>query len=304
MKRKKNSIIPLVIFFSFVAITVVGMVNKITDTQVEPSIDEKIWEEAYKSVEENKAGIDFKEITTTEDEYMQLRLKCNEWVENESNEIDTDNISVDTLITEEVYIDNNVKSTSSDTDSSLDEVNLSETGPIYFQDMIVIRYIDENGTLKMVSAIKENDKYTVIDKDKLEDKFGFKFEELGNNDNYDITNDKLIPQDTYLSNIGNIFINILNAETVEEAEIARIEALRFFTKEGRETVLSEKTSSSILNNTKATIQFMATGKSDNNLFKNDRIYMRLIVNNNENVYSINVILKINANGMIFDTDII
>lgn len=303
-KVKKQSKAPMIIFMGFVILTVASLGKQFIsdDKSIEDtSLADMIWEESYRNAEENRVGVDFKEITTTEEEYERLRLECNRWIARNNSDIkvETNRVDTETKITEEVYIDN-LKDGYKENKRNETNTELNEVGPIYLQDMLILRYIDDNGFLKIIGAVKDGDEYRIQELGKLEEDA----DSLDVDEKMDLDNDKLMSEETYLKNICDSFLNIMNAKDIEELEKAKIEALKFFTKEGRGTVLSGKSDIHVIEKTTTKVKFIEAGKSDNNTFKNDRIYMRLAIDNgNEEVY-FNVILKINSNGMIFDTDII
>ena len=103
-----------------------------------------------------KLDIKFNELVTSKEDYNKLKESCKQFVSKENN-IDTDKVSKGYTKSNGKYIDTEKQTGSEKEETSkggLDEMN--ETGPIYLNGMLVMRYISDSGEMKVVGS-KIND---------------------------------------------------------------------------------------------------------------------------------------------------
>lgn len=313
----KEVIIPVIILLFFGVLIGVTIVNQLLphftdrDNNFDTTSSEaSIWEKAFLEAEKNKVGVVFEPINTTEDEYTQLRIKCNEFLEesNEGKQVDA-NIAVDTVVDEEQFIDGDTsRSKSSEADESM-----SETGPIYFQDMLMIRYINTDGHLKVVTGMFNSDKTDILvtRQDKLTATIekasltGVASKESEVYDNQeDTSTQNWETESEYLKGVDNTLKAMLLANSTEEIREAESMAMNYFTVEGKQTVFGNRKDIKLSKGSTIDTIYIAAGKSDSNKTYKDRIYTQLKIHVGEDEFYTYIILKLNSNLRIFDIDII
>lgn len=301
--------IPSIILLIFIVICGIMIVNYISNLRIEDEIDEDtlIWEKAFVEAEKQKVGIIFDSISTTEEEYGQLREKCTEFIENnkEAKEVDA-NIAVDTIVDEKVFIDGEEQLSLSNktTDES------AETGPIYFQDMLMNRYINSSGELRVVAAIFNNDKSDIIitRKDKLVDTLESLDKESSALSGESAVSEDIekdwVSESEYIRGVDRAIKSMLLARTKEDIEQAETLALKYFTLDGKQMVFGNRDSLNISSDSRLKTEFIQAGKSNSSKTYKDRIYMQLKLNVEDKEADIYLILKLNSNLRIFDIDIL
>lgn len=305
-----------------------------------------MWEEAYKKVESSRVGILFNDINTTMDEYTQLRIECNKAMERDIRQRHIDaTLEVDAKITEETFVDgvrdekdieDRGKEGIEDREEAVSNIQeedihhiqykgdqnvgeyvqnkqssqMVETGPLYFQDMLLLRYINELGELKIIAALfADEDKNEVITLRQSEVAQYTRERTLKNvgESNKTDGSDKTISELDYVNIIGDTVVKIIKAE--DEADIHEVEKLiiKYFTIEGRKTIFENRRQLKFEGN--ININYIVAGQSDINVKGKDRVYIQLGIKNEgadvpEQNTLLNVILKLNNRQKIFDVDII
>lgn len=337
-KQKKNKInrnglsysvsetlIPAIILSIFAVLMVILMISKIlplfsSDKVEDSNIEDTLWEQAYLEAEKNKVGIEFKPITTDEESYEILRSKCNDYIEksipDQSEHLDA-NIDVDTVVNEQQFIDDNEEL--KDTSNEKVDQNLAETGPVYFQDMLMLRYINTDGKLVVVIGLYDNDGNVIITRqdellntlsriDKYDSSWLNKDNEVKSIEESSMSqikeNSLLIYEDEYLKDLSDTLESMFTAYSKEEIEEAEIKALKFFTFDGKETVFGNRDEIKLDEEAKVETVYMQVGKSNYNKGYKDRIYTQLKVSIGDKSTMVNIILKLNNNLRIYDIDLI
>lgn len=316
----KEIIIPMLILLVFAVLIGVTIVNgllpqlKNSETDMNYSSEDLIWEQAFLEAEKNKVGVVFEPINTTEDEYTKIRIKCNEFLEqnDEGRQIDA-NIAVDTVVDEQQFIDGDIsKSKASDEKND----NMSETGPIYFQDMLMIRYINTDGKLKVITGMFNGDKSDIVVS--RQDKLVQSVEKISKaSENYLVSNDTenkadeneaqhpdWISESDYLLGVSETLKSMLLANTTEEIREAESSAMNYFTLEGKQTVFGNRKDIKLSSGSTIETSYIIAGKSDSSKTYKDRIYIQLKIKVGEDEFNTYIILKLNNNLRIYDIDII
>lgn len=302
MKKKFNvdSVMAIVILL----LTVILILHSLVSNAV-PSV-----EEDEGTVNEMvKRTILFNDITTTKDEYTKLRKSCKDFVRN--NDTVVSNIDTEVAITEKTYIDKNRKTIKNYKDDTM-----HETGPVYFQDKLLIRYINEKGEMKVVASklikettIKENEQ-----KEDSEESLVEKIETVGSTELASIFNKQtidenmqtfstMILEDEYTSDLEAIFSEILRNSSENITGELKEKALNYFTYDGYLTIV-DGIKHLDMNSTDINISCIEAGKSDINLEYKDRVLMQIITTKgNKTVYT-NIVIKLDEKQKVFDIDII
>lgn len=286
--------------------SIFGIINQPED---EMSAEERVWMEAYLEAEKNKVGVIFDPISTTQDRYTEYREACDDYINQEFNSETADaKVDVSTIVNEEMYVDSQ-EQRSNTIEDDLEADSPSETGPIYFQDMLMLRYMNSAGLLKVVAAIEDDGNIDVVDQPGL-------LEEINNVTGGSGTVDKInsleenIQENTFTSEVEylrglsealQLMILASDASSTRDAESA---AINYFTYEGKQTVFSSKQDIEISENSSIKTLFIEAGKSDSSKTYKDRIYTQQEITTDDAKYVVNIILKLNSNLRVFDIDLL
>lgn len=280
-----------------------------------------LWEKEFAKVEDTKVGIQFEDIKTTNSEYDKLRVSCNTYIEehNIKSELDANiNISVD--INEYTYEDkvnqsgndilginrfDLIESFNNIQESVSYDANMAETGPIYFNDMLMIRYINTLGELKVVSSIFEDNfkqSTKTLSQSDLRDVYEFKFLS-------DISTESIsglaMNESQYIHTISESILDVITANTRKKANQAVSKGLSYLTYDGKDAIVKSKENLDIKFGTRPELLFGLAGKSDPGLDIKDRIYLQYsYVNIYDEPDILHIIIKLNKNLRLFDIDVI
>ena len=288
--------IPIVIILVFVVAGGIVLINSLSTLSNSDEITVDIWEEAFREVERNKVGISFEPIVTTEDTYTILRVECNKYIEQVDKEPDTV-VSVKTTVDEDIFVDGAEQLDDKEGTNNV-MVDASETGPIYFNDRILIRYMNDSGELKIVTSSIDNETGEVEVYNKKNIRYTNKLEYN------DELNKSLLSESEYLNILMDTTVGILTAKTNKELKDYQRNALTYFTLDGSKTVIDGRATVNKNNKSKIEVQFIEAGKSSLNVTYKDRVYMHVKAVDGDDVNIYGIILKLDQNSRIFDIDII
>lgn len=292
--------------------------NKNNQKQYNANVDKVI-----EKVNNEKIVIAFNDVTTTRQEYDILHNNCIEFAKQ--NNINIENIETNVKVTENTYIDsadNKYNKNKSDT--------MYETGPIYLQDALLIRFISEQGEMKVIaskasksiglenyftndniSSAVEDITYETVDNTELADIFYTDAEELkkytgiGNiKEMKKLYNDGStnITENNYFNDISNIFIEMIKQSSDNIDKELKDKALLYFTEDGYNNIVSSV--EHINSDADVRVSFIRAGKSDIRQKYCDRVIMQIVTSNsNKEIYT-NIIIKLDSSYKVFDIDII
>ena len=308
-------LVPMLVLLAFVLIRCWIVVNTVIPlfktNEIDNGISESdIWEQTYLEVERNRVGIIFDPISTSEEEYTQLRIKCNEFVdfEKEGKHLDAD-IAVDIAIDEDQFVDGETTVKTEEKPVETNTESMAETGPIYFQDMLILRYINETGALKVITGMFNETKESieVVRQENIAESIlnmGGNISSKGLAELHDESNvaiedinmaeDKISESD-YLLNLSETLELMLTASSRDEVNQAESMALNYFTLEGKQTVFGNRDQLKIKKDTSIDTILIRAGKSDLSKTYKDRIYSQLKVTVGGESTTVNIILKLNSN---------
>lgn len=263
--------------------------------------------------------INFKNIDTTPDEYEKLKQNCIAYAKN--NNINVENIKTSIDVSDETYTDLNINNDTSNTDNKM-----YETGPIYMNNALLLRFINEKGEMKIIGSCINNteqsdvaksgtetvNKYITVDSSELNKIFEntntyIADSTISDTENtYDIADSFhestiSINQENYFSDIESIFIKCINKsfDNVDSKLKNKIKA--YFTKDSYSNIIS---SMSGISGVDIRASFIMAGKSSINSNSCDRLLLQLVnKEHNKNEYT-NLIIKLDSNNKIFDIDIL
>lgn len=280
------------------------------------------------SIFNNNSQIDiaFNNIDTSNEEYDILRDKCIEYANN--NDVHISNIETSVKVTETTYIDNSKYKYKYLSDT------MYETGPVYMNDAILLRFMNEKGELKIIAAkavfndnisldfninntYNDSTEYIVVDGQHLEELFYDTENEFINTEmseylynikpiQYINENNNFIvkvTEDNYFKDMSSIFIEIIKKSSDDIDKELKEKALNYFTYDGYNTIVNgvEHIESDTTN---ISVSFIKAGKSSIDVLYCDRIIMQLVTENNNNKIYTNLIIKLDQSHKVFDIDIV
>lgn len=292
-----ESIIPILVLIIFLVFIIGMLIVRFGDTtnKSDMVLNFMFSEENY---EDTKVGISFDDITTTTSRFEELKDKCDEYMQFEAIYADT-NVEVNTTIDEEQFVDGNTVGINSDGG------HMVETGPIYFQDMLMMRYINDLGDMHVITAIYDNNTGTieVVSKEELIVKLNI----LGYiNNSSKLSSDAStgLPESEYLLGVSEAITKMLLAHTPNEIKDAERIATKYFTLDGNKMVFGNRELIGLMDGSQVRIKHIQAGKSDLSKEYKDRVYVGLELMNGAECIDIYIILKLNTYLRIFDIDIL
>lgn len=287
-------LIPSIIILATIIFIGITLINTRLNIS-KPVAEADLWATAFENVESQKIGVQFNQINTDEKTYTDLRVECNKYIEQIDKKPDI-TVDVDAIIEEAVFVDNNERKTKEINNTMND---ISETGPIYFNNKLILRYMTQSGELKIVAAmVKENKDIIISNKNDI---------------HYKLANDQkeenklegnLISEDEYLKDLGSLVVNLMEASTVKKLNGYQKEALNYFTLDGNKSVIDSRKTTNINNKSKIQMVYIEAGKSSMDSLYKDRVYMQIISKEGKNIETFGIILKLNQNSRVFDIDVI
>jgi len=243
-----------------------------------------------------KLDIKFNDLITSKEVYNKLNKSCKQFVSEGDNE-DTDKVSNGYTKSNGKYIDTEKQTSSEKEETSkdgLDEMN--ETGPIYLNDMLVMRYISDSGEMKVVAA-KINESTGEIKTSALNDlETGEVNDWKSNNRDTKITG--TITEDAYLQDVMTIFVSLVTQKDIDYT--LKREALQFFTEDGYNSMIKNP-NRLLVDKNSLEVKNIVAGKSSLENKNKDRVLLQMVVGKDSYV---NVVIKLNKNNKIFDIDIV
>lgn len=319
--KKIDKIIARIIFFGtiiLVSIIITNLINNIRYDIINKDNAVDIVENTKEKENKNTTIIEdtkkkeefiFNEISTTAEEYQILRDNCEQYIIE--NDIEVIELNNDININESTYTDKVISNS-----EEIDKNVVYETGPIYLQDTLIMRYINKDNNLVVIASQQSTNNTTYLTSDYAAYKILSQSEteitketeyktvnikdlyllnKLGINDTnilkYDMTNFNLrnsieINEEAYISNLIDI---ILNDKTYEN----------YFTQFGYDMLLVSLKELNIDIND-ISIVYIELGKSKMDLEQKDRVVLQ--IKNKDTIETL--ILKLNETNEIFDIDII
>lgn len=307
----------LLAFTVFILLGITGIVDRIVNKPEEIDIEAQIWEESFRRAEQNRVGIIFNPISTTNSDYNRMQDNALQFAEEEYKVYEADaQVEVNTVVDEKLYVDG------ADPDSVHSEnidmsKDMRETGPIYFNDMLMLRYITEDGHMRVVLSLLDSERDRIestkqsnlinlarrlgrtneIVKDGIPEEV---IERL-----MSIDSSQSIKEGDYLLGLADATIQLLKTQSINNISEAERKAIKYYTVDGKETVYGSRTDIPIEADSEVTLEYIAAGRSDTSKNTKDRIYMQLsITHTGDETSYVYIVLKLNSNLRIFDIDIL
>lgn len=265
----------------------------------------------------------FNRMTTTEESYNKFKIACNKVVDIDNTKGST-SIHTDIELNEsEVYVDNpdnvNIK-----TSKDIKE-NMHEAYVIYFQDKILITYVNELGNMQILtSGYKLRTRDELFDENKLpnsiiaarstgtayslnsytlEDSYLLFDNEYVKNQ-YSSSFKRAMTEQEYVNGIADILIETMRTDTTENADLKfRKKALDFFTKEAYNNIIYGSDNIGRAEEIDVKVNIVEAGSTEIGGNK-DRIFIQLKILQNNKVVTTNIIAKFNEYNKVFDIDIL
>lgn len=266
----------------------------------------------------------FNNITTTEESYNKFKIACNNVIDIDKDEGSTD-ISTNVQIGEsEVYIDNpdNVEIKT----EKNDEHTMYEAYVIYFQDKILITYVNELGNMQVLTsgyklrtrddlfnsnylpesilAVRKTGKAYSLNSYTLKDSYLLFGDSNYVKNQYSSSFKRAMTEQEYINSIVDILIETMRTDTTENADLKfRKKALDFFTKEAYNNIIYGSDNIGRAEEIDVKVNILEAGSTEIGGIKN-RIFIQLKILQNDKVVTTNIIAKFNEYNKVFDIDIL
>lgn len=241
--------------------------------------DKEKWTNEYAKAVATSVQVNFEPIKTGRDEYDRLSQSCNDYIQKFEVERSADV-------------------------QKKKAVNLkTETGPLYYQNMLMQRYTDGEGKLKIAtSAFDVNREFAISQLGQEEVGPFFGYEQISYTDNGKLP----MSEETYIRNVTETVKELLEATEPSQQNKAEKMAIQVFTIDGREGILKIKDTLKLEDSKfKVAVNYAAACKTDIGLNTKDRVYMQMLVEDDEGKTElVNIIMKLNRYNKIFDIDIV
>ncbi|MBR1453940.1 MAG: hypothetical protein IJ593_04780 [Lachnospiraceae bacterium] len=293
-------IITLVIA-SVAAITTFILISKLSNNDSESIQDYNIWDAEFNKLNNTPVGVVFNEISTSEKEYDLLRDRCQLFLASiiQKDELDT-TVNTDVKVDEEQFVDGEKTNDYLET-NIIDNRGLVETGPIYSDNMIIIRYVNESGELAVVSSAfigepKTSSNVEIYKQSGIREYIGNNIIELTG----EVDSSDTVSELKYVSIISDCIRSALKDRSYSNIQ----KLLPYFTKDGKDTVINAGIELGLTSATNIVPVLGIAGKSDTSKNLKDRVYLQFDIVNGTESSTINIIVKLNEYLRIFDIDII
>ena len=351
-KKKRSNQIHMLMTISTIAITCVfcaiilienSGVKILRDEREVVNSDKSSWVKSYSDEESVQVAIEFDYINTQLETYELLREKCNEYIENESKSEDNIKVTTDVNI-EEFYVEVD-KSTVVDStlmseidiivkdlgiesnteDSKLStvinntgDVSMHETGPLYFQDRLLLRYINSDGDMQVIMSstspnvilddagkiVKTEMNIKTFSRDKLQEGFNTDTFTKSTDTIKTIISNNILTEEQYIQDIAELFIYILKIDGDNINQKFKRQALKYFTLDGYNNIIDSRNRILLDESTQVDVTILEAGKSNTDISTKDRIFMQLKSEKEGKEIITNIIVKLDNNFKIFDIDIL
>lgn len=199
------------------------------------------------------------------------------------------------------------ESSSRDTHSSVDTTDsqsqVVETGPIYFDNLLMIRYVNAAGDIQVLNSMNDGDNILVFGQNDLPE-YSSKFSDSsivdGSLDVSEVDTSKL-SENEYIAVIASCTGALLISNDPEDINNAFHNAVQYFTASGKNSIVGVREALRLSKDTDLELQIGMAGKSDTMKVVKDRVYLQFKYG--DNMY-LNVIVKLNDNLKVYDIDII
>lgn len=199
------------------------------------------------------------------------------------------------------------ESSSRDTNSSVDTTDsqsqVVETGPIYFDDLLMIRYVNAAGDIQVLNSMNDGDNILVFGQNDLPE-YSSKFSDSsivdGSLDASEVDTSKL-SENEYIAVIASCTRALLISNDPEDINNAFHNAVQYFTASGKNSIVGVREALRLSKDIDLELQIGMAGKSDTMKVVKDRVYLQFKYG--DNMY-LNVIVKLNDNLKVYDIDII
>lgn len=199
------------------------------------------------------------------------------------------------------------ESFSRDTNSSVDTTDsqsqVVEIGPIYFDDLLMIRYVNAAGDIQVLNSMNDGDNILVFGQNDLPE-YSSKFSDSSIVDSSldvsEVDTNKL-SENEYIAVIASCTRALLISNDPEDINNAFHNAVQYFTASGKNSIVGVREALRLSKDTDLELQIGMAGKSDTMKVVKDRVYLQFKYG--DNMY-LNVIVKLNDNLKVYDIDII
>lgn len=316
----------LLAFILFIGFNLVGLFDRLSNKSIQDeNLLDEVWEQSFREAEKSRVGVRFNPITTSGNSYYLMQEAALQFASQEygSTEVDTQ-VDVSTKVDEKLYVDGLEPDTTNSQSVDVDSKDMRETGPVYFDNMLMLRYITEDGLMRVIVSILQSDETSKAGKEKdgiTSTKQSDLIETLKNvgrtseihsgEISKEIidrllrnTSDELILEHDYLLGLADSTLDMLKTQSQVSVSQAEQKAIKYYTVEGKQTVYGSRSDIEIKEDSVVELRYIAAGKSDTSKAIKDRIYMQVSISDNDTENMVYIILKLNSNLRVFDIDVL
>ena len=299
-------------------IVIIGFVNSIMlqsgTTVLDEAID--IWDEAFRRIAKDRIGIHFIGITTTKDEWRNFQTISDEYVAKNGEAENRLVISPD--IQEEIYVDKKYsdgqKTGATFSTDSENPLKINYLGQIFFQNALLTRYVSQDGKMSVIMVLQRtdcSDNYIPSNPIVLEltNSSEIKKYKKEFSDEVDKNSPNMLSEKQYTDEIISIIKGIYTSKSTSEVREIKNRARKYFSPDGRDTIFKGKNQLNFKDEIEVNVNYADMGKSQANIDSEykDRLFLQLSVNpvgDEANSVVVNIILKMDSYGYIFDIDLV
>lgn len=256
---------------------------------------------------ETEAGVpisvNFAALSTTEEEYGNMGAACEAYIQSlplEKTVAAVENSLID--VNEDTFIDAGAEPIETE---RAEPAQYLEYDRIYFEDFLLIRYVNEFGELQVVGASLSdgrNSETEIVGQEEFCNNHFNKIDSDIWNIHLLFTNEAQEPEgvseETFIACVEKGVADMLAGQMEAETFFSH------FTSSGETALLRIGQVLEIDANCTLEVQFGAAGKSDLSLETMDRLYLRYQVTRGQEINFLNVLVKLNQEMMVFDVDIL
>lgn len=312
-------------FIACIFLCIVNLGNIVGSVKIIKNVEVNEYALVSKSdYDEASNKVIFNKLTTTEDSYNKFKIACNKTIDIGENEDSTD-IGTPVQIGEsEVYIDNpdNLEIKHKKNEEEI----MHEAYVIYFQDKILITYVNELGNMQVLTsgykirtrdelfkedmmpesilAARKNGTAYSLNSYSLKDSYLLFGDSKYIKNQYNSSLKRAMTEQEYVNSIVDILIETMRTNTTENADLKfRKKALDFFTKEAYNNIIYGSDNIGRAEEIDVKVNIIEVGSTEIEGNKN-RIFIQLKVLQNDKVVTTNIIAKFNEYNKVFDIDIL
>lgn len=247
-------------------------------------------------------NVEFAPLTTTAEEYESLRAVCGEYILSHGGVAAEGSADPIVEVSEDTFVDHGEEPNAAEPEAAVEYV---EYDAAYFQDLMLTRYVSQNGELQVIAARidrKNKGAISLLTQEELSsDLFALTGWEAWSSNLLpveELTESGAVSEKVYMACIEQCVLKLLAGLSDHDALISH------FTETGRSAVVRAGAILGIDQDCGLQVSLCLAGKSHLGKEVPDRVYLRCQVTRGEAVEYVNLLLKVNGDLKIFDVDML